>query len=73
MMMSESRSSSMSHDLFNQNIHNQLINELFEDNLPANSSNYNQLYDCIKNWLSMADLANMDYMRSESFSGNPIK
>ncbi|CAF2967762.1 unnamed protein product [Rotaria sp. Silwood2] len=58
--MSESRSSTKSHDSFNQNVEKVWINELFEDTFPMiNLPNYNHLYDCIKQWLSTPNLGTM--------------
>ncbi|CAF1387754.1 unnamed protein product, partial [Didymodactylos carnosus] len=58
--MSEHRSSSESHDSFNQHVVQQLIDDLFPDNISMNNPDYNRLYDNLKKWLSTTDIASMN-------------
>ena len=47
--MSESRSTSKSHDSYNQNVSKKLIYDLFEDDHAQNNPDYIQLYNHLKN------------------------
>lgn len=58
--MLESRSSSKSHEFFNQNIMERMIEDLFENGSSMNLSSYSRLYDCIKQWLLTPNLFTMN-------------
>ena len=56
--MSESSSSSKSHDSFNKNVIKKPVHDIFNDKNAQNDPNYIRLYDCIKTWLSTTDMLN---------------
>ncbi|CAF2230246.1 unnamed protein product [Rotaria magnacalcarata] len=56
--MSESRSTSKSHDSFNQNIIKKQISDLFETDDLLNNPDYVRFNNCLKSWLSTTNLSN---------------
>jgi hypothetical protein len=58
--MSESRSTSKSYDSFNQNVTKKEIHNLFPNVPSVNNSDYIQLYNHLKFWLSTTDISNMN-------------
>lgn len=58
--MSESRSTSKSHDSFNRNVIEKPIGDLFKDDYKENNLDYAQLYDQLKLWLSTTNITNMN-------------
>jgi hypothetical protein len=57
--MSESLSTSKSHDSFNQNVIEKEIHDLFPDDPSVNNPGYTQLYNHLKFWLSTIDISIM--------------
>jgi hypothetical protein len=57
--MSESLSTSKSHDSFNQNVIEKEIHDLFPDDPSVNNPGYTQLYNHLKLWLSTIDISMM--------------
>ena len=58
--MSESRSTSKSHDSFNGNIIEKPVCYIFEDEDAENNRNYIQFYNHLQSWLLTTNNSNMN-------------
>jgi len=58
--MSESRSSSKSHDSVNQNIIEKCLDGLLPTDYSVNNHDYHQLYNRLKVWLSTTNISNQN-------------